>query len=111
MKRITLAATLITYSAALCAQTAPLAKTPLVPELMSAVESINAERWPGTPVMAAGATDGRFLNSAGIWTYGITGSFQYPEGANAHSLNEKMPVTSLYDAHEFQYRLGKRLGG
>ena len=87
---------------------------PLTPELMQAVEAITADMWPGIPVipmMSSGATDGRFLNNAGIWTYGITGSFQYPEGSRAHGLNEKMPVKSLYDAHEFQYRLGKRLAG
>ena len=87
---------------------------PLTPELMKAVESITADMWPGIPVipvMASGATDGRFLNNAGIWTYGVTGSFQYPEGSRAHGLNEKMPVKSRYEAHEFQYRLGKRLAG
>ena len=87
---------------------------PLTPELLKAVEAITADMWPGIPVipmMSSGATDGRFLNNAGIWTYGITGSFQYPEGSHAHGLNEKMPVKSLYDSHEFQYRLGKRLAG
>ena len=68
--------------------------------------------WPGTPVISTllpGATDGRFLNNAGIWTYGVTGLFSYPEGSRAHGLNEKLPVKSLYEAREFQYRLGKRL--
>ena len=87
---------------------------PLTPELMKAVEAITADMWPGIPVipvMSSGGTDGRFLNNAGIWTYGITGAFQHPGSSNAHGLNEKMPVKSLYEAHEFQYRLGKRLGG
>ena len=87
---------------------------PLTPELMKAVEAITADMWPGIPVipvMSSGGTDGRFLNTAGIWTYGITGAFQHPGGSNAHGRNEKMPVKSLYEAHEFQYRLGKRLGG
>jgi len=87
---------------------------PLTPELMRAVEAITADMWPGIPVvplLQAGGTDGRFLNNAGIWTYGITGAFFPPEGSQAHGLNEKMPVKSLYDAHEFQYRLGKRLAG
>ncbi len=86
---------------------------PLTPELMQAVESITAEMWPGTPVipaMSSGGTDGRFLNSAGIWTYGISGIFGYPEGSGAHGLNERLPVKSLYEGHAFLYLLGKRLG-
>ena len=27
-----------------------------------------------------------------IWTYGITGSFSYPEGSRDHGLNERMSV-------------------
>jgi acetylornithine deacetylase/succinyl-diaminopimelate desuccinylase-like protein len=87
-------------------------RPPLTPSLMKAVEDITAEMWPGIPVipvLAAGGTDGRFLNNAGIWTYGITGMFHYPEGSRAHGLNERLPVKSFYDAHEFQYRLAKRL--
>ena len=87
---------------------------PLTPELMKAVEDITADMWPGIPVipaMSAGGTDGRTLNNVGIWTYGITGSFSYPTGSGVHGLNERMRVKSLYDAHEFQYRLGKRLAG
>ena len=87
-------------------------RPPLTPSLMKAVEDITADMWPGIPVipvLAAGGTDGRFLNNAGIWTYGITGMFHYPEGSRAHGLNERLPVKSFYDAHEFQYRLAKRL--
>jgi acetylornithine deacetylase/succinyl-diaminopimelate desuccinylase-like protein len=93
--------------------TVEAALPPLTPELMKAVESITADMWPGIPVipnMIAGGTDGRFLNNAGIWTYGISGIFTPPEGSNAHGLNEKLPVKSLYEGHEFLYRLGKKLG-
>ena len=87
---------------------------PLTPELMKAVESISADMWPGVPViptMATGGTDGRFLNNVGIWTYGVSGIFTPPEGSNAHGLDEKLPVKSLYEGYEFLWRLGKRLGG
>ena len=86
---------------------------PLTPELMRAVEGTSAELWPGIPVipaMSSGATDGRFLNNAGIWTYGITGLFHFPGGSNAHGLNERLPVKSFYEGHEFLYRVGKVLG-
>ena len=59
--------------------------------------------------MSTGATDGRYLNNAGIWTYGITGMFHGPEGSNAHGLNEHLRVKSLYDGQQFLYRLSKRL--
>jgi acetylornithine deacetylase/succinyl-diaminopimelate desuccinylase-like protein len=85
---------------------------PLTPELMGTIEAVSSEFWPGVPVvptMAAGGTDGRFLNQAGIWTYGVTGSFSGPGGSNAHGLNERLAVKSLYQAHDFSYRLAKRL--
>ena len=81
---------------------------------MKAVEAITADMWPGIPVipvMSSGGTDGRFLNNAGIWTYGITGAFQHPGGSNAPGLNEKMPVKSLYEAHEFSVSVGEEVGG
>ena len=62
------------------------------------------------PNMVVGSTDGRFLNNVGIWTYRISGIITPPEGSNAHGLDEKLPVKSLYEGHEFLFRLGKRLG-
>lgn len=85
---------------------------PMTPVLMTAVEEISSAMWPGVPVvptMSTGGTDGRFLNNAGIWTYGISGMFHGPEGSGAHGLNEHIRVKSLYDGQEYLYRLGKRL--
>ncbi|RZT06255.1 Acetylornithine deacetylase/Succinyl-diaminopimelate desuccinylase [Duganella sp. CF402] len=85
---------------------------PMPPALMKAVEEISNDMWPGVPViptMSTGGTDGRFLNNAGIWTYGISGMFHGPEGSGAHGLNEHIRVKSLYDGQEYLYRLGKRL--
>jgi acetylornithine deacetylase/succinyl-diaminopimelate desuccinylase-like protein len=85
---------------------------PMPPVLMKAVEEISNDMWPGVPViptMSTGGTDGRFLNNAGIWTYGISGMFHGPEGSGAHGLNEHIRVKSLYDGQEYLYRLGKRL--
>lgn len=87
---------------------------PMKESLMDAIKAVNEEIWPGVPVLPSltvGATDGRFLNNSGIWTYGVTGLFYPPGGSNAHGLNERLPVKSLYDAAEFQYRLVKRLSG
>jgi len=85
---------------------------PMTPTLMKAVEEISNDMWPGVPVvptMATGGTDGRFLNNAGIWTYGVSGMFHGPEGSGAHGLNEHIRVKSLYDGQEYLYRLAKRL--
>jgi acetylornithine deacetylase/succinyl-diaminopimelate desuccinylase-like protein len=85
---------------------------PLTPELMGPVERISAQMWPGVPVipsMLAGATDGRFLNNAGIPTYGISGMFRDPDGGGVHGLNERIRVRTLYEGHEFLYRLVKAL--
>lgn len=85
---------------------------PLTPALMRALEDISADLWPGVPViptMQNGGTDGRFLNNAGIWTYGVSGMFASADGSGAHGLNEHLRVRSLYEGQEFLYRLGKRL--
>jgi acetylornithine deacetylase/succinyl-diaminopimelate desuccinylase-like protein len=85
---------------------------PLTPSLMKAVEETSNAIWPGVPViptMSTGATDGRYLNNVGIWTYGITGMFAGPEGSGAHGLNEHLRVKSLYNGQDFLYRLAKRL--
>ena len=34
-----------------------------------------------------------------------------PDDNRSHGLNERMPVKSLYDGHEFLYRLVKTLAG
>jgi acetylornithine deacetylase/succinyl-diaminopimelate desuccinylase-like protein len=87
---------------------------PLDPQVLGAVEALTNEMWPGVPVVPTqlvAATDGRFLNNAGIWTYGISGMFRDPDGGGVHGLNERLPVRSLYEGHAFLYRLVKRLAG
>jgi acetylornithine deacetylase/succinyl-diaminopimelate desuccinylase-like protein len=86
---------------------------PLNPQLVHVVEEVTGELWPGVPViptLSTGATDGRFLNNAGIPTYGVSGLFRDPDGSGVHGLNERIRVQSLYDGHEFLYRVVKRLG-
>jgi acetylornithine deacetylase/succinyl-diaminopimelate desuccinylase-like protein len=76
----------------------------LTDEVMKPVRAAAAKLWPGVPIapsMTAGATDGRFLMSAGIPTYGMSGMFNVPGENNAHGLNEKMRVKSLYEGREF----------
>jgi len=86
---------------------------PLNPELVRVVEEVTAELWRGVPVVPTlfvAATDGRYLNKAGIPSYGVTGLFRDPDGSGIHGLNERIRVRSLYEGHEFLYRVVKRLG-
>ena len=83
---------------------------PLSKAIMDPIEKVSAKLWPGVPVvpvMATGATDGRFLNAIGVPTYGVTGFFSEPGGNGAHGLNEKMRVRSLYEGRDFLYELVK----
>jgi acetylornithine deacetylase/succinyl-diaminopimelate desuccinylase-like protein len=84
------------------------APPPLTREILTPIETVSEQMWPGLPVlpfMVAGGTDGRFLTPAGIPTYGVSGMFKDPAKVNAHGLNEKMPVASLYESQEFLDRL------
>jgi len=87
---------------------------PLSPEIIGPIERVSAQMWPGMPVvptLLAGATDGRFTINAGIPTYGVSGMFRDPDGAGVHGLNERIRVRTLYEGHEFLYRLVKLYGG
>jgi acetylornithine deacetylase/succinyl-diaminopimelate desuccinylase-like protein len=87
---------------------------PLTPQILQPVEKIVADLWPGVPVIptiSTGATDGRFLNAAGIPTYGISGVFVDPDGNGVHGLDERVRVKSLMDARVFLYRLVKTYAG
>ncbi len=75
----------------------------LSPEVVDPIKAAAAKMWPGVPLlptMSAGATDGRHLNAAGTPTYGLSGMFGRGD-SNAHGLNEKIRVKSLYDGRDF----------
>jgi acetylornithine deacetylase/succinyl-diaminopimelate desuccinylase-like protein len=83
---------------------------PLTHEVLGPVEKLAAEFWPGVPVLPIlqpGATDGQFLNAAGIPTYGFEPVFVGPDLGNIHGLNEYVSVQSLLQGREFLYRLIK----
>lgn len=85
---------------------------PMDPVLFKAVEELSEKMWPGVPViptMAVGATDGRFLNAAGIPTYGVSGLYKEADGSGLHGLNERLRVKSLYEAQHFLDALTVRL--
>ncbi|MBC7991057.1 MAG: M20/M25/M40 family metallo-hydrolase [Luteimonas sp.] len=83
---------------------------PLGPEILGPVRQVAERIWPGVaivPTMATGATDGRYLNAAGIPTYGMSGMFHDVEGSRAHGLNERIRVQSLFDGRRFLYEIVK----
>ncbi|GIL38885.1 M20/M25/M40 family metallo-hydrolase [Roseiterribacter gracilis] len=82
----------------------------LTPKILGPATQVAAKLWPDVPLipaMSTGATDGRYLNEAGIPTVGLSGMFHGPEGAGAHGLDEHIRVQSLYDGREFLYQVVK----
>ncbi len=92
----------------------PATPTPTMgPDILKPIEKVVAEVYPATPVlpmMSTGATDGIYISSAGIPTYGITGIFIDPDEGNIHGLNERIGVKPLMDGRKFQYKLVKIYG-
>jgi acetylornithine deacetylase/succinyl-diaminopimelate desuccinylase-like protein len=83
---------------------------PLSARIMGPVRKVADSIWPGVPIvptMATGATDGRFLNAAGVPTYGLSGMFHDADGSRAHGLNERIRVKSLLDGRRFLYEVVK----
>src|ERR1700722_8223033 len=83
---------------------------PLTPAVMGPFEKLSAKFWPGVPVvpiLQPGATDGEFLNAAGIPTYGIEPIFIGPDLGHIHGLNEYVGVKSLLQGRDFLYQLVK----
>ncbi len=83
---------------------------PLTPAVVGPIEKLAAEFWPGVPVLPIlqpGGTDGKFLNAAGIPTYGFEPIFAGPDIGNIHGLNEHVGVRELLEGREFLYRLVK----
>jgi acetylornithine deacetylase/succinyl-diaminopimelate desuccinylase-like protein len=79
---------------------------------MGAVERATQGMWPGVPVvptMSTGATDSRYLRTAGIPAYGTSGMFGDVDDIRAHGRDERMLVRSLYEGQEYLYRLVKIL--
>jgi acetylornithine deacetylase/succinyl-diaminopimelate desuccinylase-like protein len=86
--------------------------SPLDPVVLSAIERVTAEMWPGVPVvpmMGTGATDSQPFRQAGIPMYGVSGLFTDIEDVRTHGKDERMGVQQLYDGQEFLYRLVKAL--
>ena len=84
------------------------APPPLTPLVYGTARTLAEKHFPGAPMlpaMSTGATDGRFLNAAGIPTYGVPGRFSDPDGNGVHGLNERKSVEGLYDERDYLFEL------
>ena len=85
---------------------------PVNAAVLSAVTAATAKHWPGLPVipeMATGASDGVYLNVAGIPAYGVSGIFVDEDDVRAHGRDERVLVKSFYDALDFIYDVATTL--
>jgi len=92
----------------------PASPSLLAPEIMLPLEKVTRRLWPGVPVipqMETGATDGAYLRSAGIPTYGVSGVFIDIDDIRAHGRDERIIVKSFYDGVEYIYELVREFGG
>jgi len=90
----------------------PSPPSPLVPEVMGALERVTAALWPGVPVvpyMETGATDGLYLRNAGMPVYGVSGVFLDAGDIRSHGRDERIGVREYYEGAEFTYRFLKAL--
>jgi acetylornithine deacetylase/succinyl-diaminopimelate desuccinylase-like protein len=90
----------------------PSPPSPLVPEVMGALERVTNVLWPGVPVvpnMETGATDGLYLRNAGMPVYGVSGVFLDADDIRAHGRDERIGVREYYEGAEFTYRFVKAL--
>jgi acetylornithine deacetylase/succinyl-diaminopimelate desuccinylase-like protein len=88
--------------------------SPMRDDLMSAIKSVTASLWPGVtavPMMVMGATDGAYLRTAGIPTYGVQGLFYDRDDIRFHGRDERLKVASFYQGQTFLYELVKRVAG
>jgi len=80
------------------------------PVFLKTVQQVTNKVWPGIPVipvMDVGASDGIYLRSAGIPTYGISGVFMDVDDNRAHGKDERIGVKDFYDGLAYEYELIK----
>ena len=86
------------------------AMPPLTETIVGPARKVAESIWPGVaivPTMLPGYTDGKYLNPAGVPTYGVSGLFEDAEGNYIHGLNERIRVQSLMEGRRFLYEVVK----
>jgi acetylornithine deacetylase/succinyl-diaminopimelate desuccinylase-like protein len=85
---------------------------PLRPEVMKPLEKWVAAFWPGiptVPTMSLGASDGVWVNNAGLTTYEVTGLALERDNHRAHGQDERLSFKEFATGNEFYYRFLKDL--
>jgi len=83
------------------------APPPLLPEVMTPLDQLVTQTWPGLiviPSMSAGASDATHTSAAGLPTYTFSPLTVDPNDDREHGRDERIGVTSFYQANEFFYR-------
>ena len=83
------------------------APPPLLPEVMTPLDRLVAQTWPGLaviPSMSAGASDATHTSAAGLPTYTFSPLTADPHDDREHGRDERIGVASFYQANEFFYR-------
>ena len=83
-------------------------RSPLREDVISSIEKISEQLWPGTPVIptqGVSTTDSGLFRKAGIPVYGASGLFVDPSKVGTHGVNEKIKKRDLFRGREFLYRL------
>ena len=83
---------------------------PLTETIVGPARKVAESIWPGVtivPTMLPGYTDGKYLNPAGVPTYGVSGLFEDAEGNYIHGLNERIRVQSLMEGRRFLHEVVK----
>jgi acetylornithine deacetylase/succinyl-diaminopimelate desuccinylase-like protein len=80
---------------------------PLLPEVLTPLDQLVAETWPGLkviPAMSAGASDATHTSAAGLPTYTFSPLTVDPNDDREHGRDERIGVASFHQANEFFYR-------
>jgi acetylornithine deacetylase/succinyl-diaminopimelate desuccinylase-like protein len=83
------------------------APPPLLPEVLTPLDQLVAETWPGLrviPAMSAGASDATHTSAAGLPTYTFSPLTVDPNDDREHGRDERIGVASFDQANEFFYR-------
>ncbi len=81
---------------------------PLSDRVYGTAVALASKHFPGIPIiptMSTGATDGRYLNAAGVLTYGMPGRFAMPDGNGVHGLNERISVQGVLNERDYLFDL------
>jgi len=83
------------------------APPPLLPEVLTPLDRLVAETWPGLrviPAMSAGASDATHTSAAGLPTYTFSPLTIDPNDDREHGRDERIGAASFDQANEFFYR-------